>query len=595
MRQFVRPLARVFKLMWGINRGALLVTLVTDLGSLVAAALTLFLLRLTINLFLGQSHDYLPLVGLLVVVTVQQVLATVLRTAQTLLRQEVTAEINSRLLEKLQRVPFRMFEDNEFQAGYGLLVREASYRPAYMVDVLTSIVMSFSIVIGIMIALAIVASPLILLLFLMFVPALIVEGRFRNDLLEVQTMSSPQLLRMQLLSQQSVDPGWQRDLRVYRSNLLPVEYRRLSREYLARVRAVALGMRNRSLGLGILGSTGLVLAIVLSVIALRVGRLTAAEAVTVLTGVYLALGQSRSLATSVGGLAESLNYNRRLMEFLESGVAEVPEIQVEHAAPGSMKAIAEVHLGEVIYSYRGASTPALKSVTCSFPVGMTAVVGANGAGKSTLIRLLAGLDDPTFGTIKALDDRGRDVPFASVARSVVFQNPAQLRMTVREIVTMAPTVPGSNANDERLQGAIETAGLSDLVAGFAEGVDTALGMGFGGVTDLSGGQWQRLAVARLVYHDAPLLLLDEPSLSLDPTGERSLIQTLERVSSSRVVVVVTHRYETVLSCDRLVALSDGEVVQVGAIDRRGSPADFYKLFLAPVDSISEKGRRANRA
>ena len=106
-----------------------------------------------------------------------------------------------------------------------------------------------------------------------------------------------------------------------------------------------------------------------------------------------------------------------------------------------------------------------------------------------------------------------------------------------------------------------------------------MGAGFGGVTDLSGGQWQRLALARLFYHDSPLIVLDEPSASLDPVGERQIFGLLTRLAHEKIVLFTTHRYDTIRRADRIVVLVDGRIAEVGAPDEvERNASSFWSLF-----------------
>ncbi len=120
--------------------------------------------------------------------------------------------------------------------------------------------------------------------------------------------------------------------------------------------------------------------------------------------------------------------------------------------------------------------------------------------------------------------------------------------------------------DEQIGEALRRAGLWELVQSLPDGPDTVVGAGFGGVTDLSGGQWQRLALARLIYHDAPLIVLDEPSASLDPIGERQIFGLLTQLAKDKVILFTTHRYDTIRRADTIMVLVDGQVAEVGAPD-----------------------------
>jgi ATP-binding cassette, subfamily B, bacterial len=151
-------------------------------------------------------------------------------------------------------------------------------------------------------------------------------------------------------------------------------------------------------------------------------------------------------------------------------------------------------------------------VSCDFTLGLITIVGTNGEGKSTLVKLLTRLISPTTVSLHAKRATGEEVPLEAVAKAVLFQDPSHFHFSIRQNVTMqSERAPGE---EQRIAEALRLAGLWEVMEALPDGMDTVLGAGFGGVTDLSGGQWQRLALAWLLYHDAPLIILDEPTASL---------------------------------------------------------------------------------
>jgi ATP-binding cassette, subfamily B, bacterial len=118
-----------------------------------------------------------------------------------------------------------------------------------------------------------------------------------------------------------------------------------------------------------------------------------------------------------------------------------------------------------------------------------------------------------------------------------------------------------------------------VVQTLPNGVDTVVGAGFGGIADLSGGQWQRLALARLIYHDAPLIILDEPSASLDPLGERQIFELLTRLAQDKIILFTTHRYDTIRRANTILVLVDGKVAEVGTPEELERKAGaFWSLY-----------------
>jgi ABC-type multidrug transport system ATPase subunit len=120
-----------------------------------------------------------------------------------------------------------------------------------------------------------------------------------------------------------------------------------------------------------------------------------------------------------------------------------------------------------------------------------------------------------------------------------------------------------------------------VVRGFPEGIDTLVGAGFGGQFDLSGGQWQRLALARLMYQDAPVMILDEPVASLDPEGERAVFQLFSQVTEGKVIIFTTHRYDSIPRNTKIVVLVDGRITEVGTHDELlQRERDYWALYMS---------------
>jgi len=245
----------------------------------------------------------------------------------------------------------------------------------------------------------------------------------------------------------------------------------------------------------------------------------------------------------------------------------------------SMSEALAIDLQSVSYRYPQGHRVALSEIAYSFPAGTTAIVGPNGAGKSTLVKLLTGLLAPTSGSISVRLSDGRSLPPDQAHRAVLFQEPSHLYLTIRQNVTMRfKRTPGE---DSRIHEALEIAGLGSVVAGLPDGIDTLVGAGFGGRLDLSGGQWQRLALARLIYQDAPVMILDEPVASLDPEGERAVFELFAQFDQAKVILFTTHRYDSIPAGTNIVVLVDGHIAEVGTHEELlQRQCHYWSLYMA---------------
>ncbi len=252
-----------------------------------------------------------------------------------------------------------------------------------------------------------------------------------------------------------------------------------------------------------------------------------------------------------------------------------------------------IELQSVRYSYPQSHKVALSEISYTFPAGVTAIVGPNGAGKSTLVKLLTGLLAPTSGSISVRLPCGACLPPDQAHRAVLFQEPSHLYLTIRQNVTMR--FEKTATEDARIYEALELAGLGRVVAGLPDGIDTLVGAGFGGRLDLSGGQWQRLALARLIYQDAPVMILDEPVASLDPEGERAVFELFAHLNQSKVILFTTHRYDSIPAGTKIVVLVDGRIAEVGTHDELlQHQRHYWSLYTACGPDAGHGRRRLQR-
>src|SRR5215208_2838183 len=248
---------------------------------------------------------------------------------------------------------------------------------------------------------------------------------------------------------------------------------------------------------------------------------------------------------------------------------------VPNTSPSDAMAL---HLRGVSYHYPHSRRVALDDVSYTFGPGTTAIVGPNGAGKSTLVKLLTGLLAPTSGEIYARLAGEACVPAEQLHKAVLFQEPSHLHLTVRQNITLR--YERATDEDARIHRALELAGLGAVVEDLPDGIDTLVGAGFGGQIDLSGGQWQRLALARLIYQDAPVMILDEPVASLDPEGERAVFAIFAQLTH-KIIIFTTHRYDSIPPDTRIVVLVDGRITEAGTHEQLlQRQQDYWSLYMS---------------
>ena len=247
-----------------------------------------------------------------------------------------------------------------------------------------------------------------------------------------------------------------------------------------------------------------------------------------------------------------------------------------------------IRLEKVGYSYPDAATPALSDVSLDIPAGtVVALVGENGSGKSTLVKLLTGMYRPTCGRVlvDGVDLAQMDLAAWRERSAGVFQDYARLELSVLETVGAGDV---AYVHDPvRVGQALRDAASEEIVATLPNGLDSQLGPTWPGGVDLSGGQWQRLAIARGAMRRIPLLLvLDEPTAALDATTEHALFESYAAAAHAAgrrgaITLLVTHRFSTVSAADLVVVMDKGRIVETGGhgqlMRAKGHYAELYEL------------------
>jgi ATP-binding cassette, subfamily B, bacterial len=206
---------------------------------------------------------------------------------------------------------------------------------------------------------------------------------------------------------------------------------------------------------------------------------------------------------------------------------------------------------------------------------MVALVGENGSGKSTLVKLLCRLYDPTAGRITMDGIDLRDLTRAELRTqvSVMFQDYHHFMLSAAENIWFGR--PESGADPERIRQAAVMAGADEVISGLPRGYDQMLGRAFEDGEELSGGQWQKIALARAFFRDAPVVILDEPSSALDVNSEHDIFKKFKTLTAGKTSVVISHRLSTVRMADRIFLLREGTIAEAGSHEELISDQGLY--------------------
>ncbi|MEU0477624.1 ABC transporter ATP-binding protein [Streptosporangium sp. NPDC006013] len=324
-----------------------------------------------------------------------------------------------------------------------------------------------------------------------------------------------------------------------------------------------------------LGGVGTAVVYVALGVLLAMGAVPLAVAGTAVLAIRSGQTYLANLMFATNRLYEEGLYFTDFLDFCAEAERRLPAGRPARAPESFERIIAE----DVVFTYPGSTVPALQGLTMRIDRGeVIALVGENGSGKTTLAKLLSGLYEPDGGRVSwdDTDLAGVDPDELRHRIAVIAQDHTRWPLTARYNISM-----GTDKGEPALVAAAEVAGADQVVAELPHGYSTLLDRRFKDGQELSGGQWQRIAVARGFHRDAPLLICDEPTAALDARAEHALFERIRQHADGRTVLLITHRLASVRYADRIYVLDHGKVVEHGTHDELmgldGLYADLYGL------------------
>jgi ABC-type multidrug transport system fused ATPase/permease subunit len=318
------------------------------------------------------------------------------------------------------------------------------------------------------------------------------------------------------------------------------------------------------------------------------------EAAIAVAGVAVVGARLTAAGYSSGSLSEAGLYMDDYVAFME----ELPRAVARRPSGPAPTGFRRLHVDGVTFMYPSGDRPALTDVSLHIDAGeVVALVGENGSGKTTLAKLLARLYAPQRGSIRwdGVDISGADPDELRRSVAIIFQDFLHYYLKARDNIGF-----GRHEAIEKLEEIRDAARHADadaFIAALPSGYETMLGPEFEGGTDLSAGQWQRIALARAFFRDAPFVILDEPTAALDPRAEHDLFERIRALLTGRTVLVISHRFSSVRSADRIYVLEEGRVIEHGThADLMTTGGLYAELFsLQAASYLADEGTAARQS
>ncbi len=589
-RRVRKNLQKGLALAWASSPTALVRYTVLGMVSSAMTPVTVYLGALLVNRIAEARSlalhwtDLMPIVvGLWIATAVQRAIGSYMGYGRNLFVRRVQLEAERRLLEQASKVDLGHFDNSDWHDRLARAKRDVSWRPG---DLTWSVLGLSGNIVTIVLMAGLLASLHYILVVLAGVAALVslaLERRVTARLYEFFYKETPEEREREYLGDLLVQP---RNTKEIRANVLAdyllARHRDRSEElYRLREQMYRSGTRV-SMMTGLVTGTALALAYMFVAFQGVAGAIDPG-------GVVLVIGAFTAVSATLGQISStfvSVDQHTTFLDDYFSFLSIDPLVPVPSPArpvPGSLAA--GIEFDGVSFTYPGGTEPAVVGLDLHIRSGeLIALVGENGAGKSTLVKLLLRFYDVDRGAVRVggADLRELDPGELRSRVGVLFQDYASYELTVRENVMMGR--PGGPVDDARVMNALRDSRSEWLVKKMPAGLDSKVGRLFEGGHDLSGGEWQRLALARIMYRNADIWILDEPTSSLDPEAEAAIFAELKAMLKGRIGIVISHRFSTVRIADRIAVIAGGKVTELGSheelVAAGGRYAQLFELQAA---------------
>ncbi len=588
---------RLFRLVWSAAPGALIISLILTLTSALIPAAQIYISKLIVDTVVDLVGD-----GVAIALIIQALTPLVAAGFGFLLLQAILQQLdsyttqimsdrfllfaNTQLLQQATRLDLAHYESSKFHDILDRARQSGSNYPMRVLRLSLQLLGQVTRLVGLL-ALLLRFNPLVfVLLLLSALPTFWVSVRFSERRFWMTRRQTPSRRLADYFGKVLTEPEFVKEVRLFNlGGYMAKQYEDIRAEFNEESKVLARRQAFAQVALEIISAIGFYGAYALVLWETIRGLVTIGD-LTLYAGTFQqAQAATSGILLTIATLYEFNLYVSQYFEFIDLA----PQVVSPRSAKPFPDPIREgLVLQDVYFTYPGSDTPTLKNISLEVgPRECIALVGLNGSGKTTLLKLLTRLYDIDKGRISIDDIPLSAFDLRDLRRNigVLFQDFARYALTAKDNIGFG-NLP-DREDDEQVFQAATDAGATDVIDGLDSGYETVLGKMFDGGVDLSGGQWQKIGLARAFMSQAQVLILDEPTAAVDAIAEHDLFERFRQLTEGKMTFLVSHRFSTVRMADRIVVLENGEVIETGTHDELVALAGRYEeMFRLQAESYT---------
>ena len=507
------------------------------------------------------------LVGLVGVGLTLMVLQEVFRQSSAFVSQVLgdrfSLHANGILLEQAMRLDLTHFESSEFYDALSRAQQSGSQYPLRVLNNLTRLAGQIVRFLGLL-ALLLRFNPLVMgLLLVSSLPTFWLGVRYSNRRFWMRRYQTPDKRLSDYFGKILTEQAYVKEVRLFNlGQYLVAQYRQIRSRFNQESRRLAAQQAQAQFGIGVISAFGFYSAYGVVLWQALQGDITIGDLTLYVGAFQQAQSSIQTILLSIATIYEFNLYVSQFFEFLSL----TPKVaSPSNPIPFPTPLQTGLAVDHVSFTYPGAQTPTLQNISLTVqPNECVALVGLNGSGKTTLLKLLTRFYDIDTGriTFDGVPLQSFDLADLRLNIGVLFQDFVRYALNVEDNIGFG-NLP-QREDFSRVERAASDAGATEIIEGLAEGYQTVLGKIFKEGTELSGGQWQKIGLARAFISQAQILILDEPTAAVDAIAEHDLFQRFRQLTQGKMTFLVSHRFSTVRMADRIVVLDQGRIVEVGS-------------------------------